>query len=186
LIKLRYVAGDPNLGRQVEVRRDAIVYSGHPWDLAIALDLRRQQLKELVEPGRINVKYSRGGLIDIEYAVQYLQLMHGHREPSLRSPNTLGALGALAEAGVVTAEEAALLREAYLFLRLLIDGLRIVRGHAKDLLLPSADSEEFVFLARRLGYQTESWEEGAAKLSSDIRRHMGRTEDFFTRRFGGL
>ena len=186
LIKLRYVGGDEELGHQVEAHRNAFVYSGHPWDIAIALDLRRQQIKELTESGRTNVKYSPGGLIDIEYAVQYLQLMHGHQEARLRSPNTVEALGALAEIRVVTTEEAIMLREAYLFLRLLIDDLRIVRGHAKDLLLPSSASEEFVFLARRLGYQTDKWEEGASKLSADIRRHMDRTGNFFTSRFGKL
>jgi glutamate-ammonia-ligase adenylyltransferase len=186
LIKLRYVGGDEELGRSVETRRDAFVYSGHPWDIAIALDLRRRQIKELTESGRTNVKYSPGGLIDIEYAVQYLQLMHGHQEARLRSPNTLEALDALAETHVVTTEETAMLREAYLFLRLLIDGLRIVRGHAKDLLLPSSASEEFVFLARRLGYRTDTWEEGASKLSTNIRRHMDRTGNFFTSRFGKL
>jgi glutamate-ammonia-ligase adenylyltransferase len=78
------------------------------------------------------------------------------------------------------------LLEAYLFFRLLIDGLRIVRGHAKDLVLPPRDSEGFVFLARRVGYTTETWEEGAQKLDTDIQRHMDRTRTFFTRRFGNL
>ena len=59
LIKLRHIAGDASLGRQVETHRDSFVYSGVPWDLATALDLRRQQLKQLVKPGEVNVKYSR-------------------------------------------------------------------------------------------------------------------------------
>lgn len=184
LIKLRFVSGDEALGRQVEAHRDGFVYSEAPWDIGLALDLRRQQIKELVEPGRINVKYSQGGLLDIEYAVQYLQLMHGCLDPRLRTPNTLQALAALEGAGVVGADEAARLRDAYLFLRLLIDGLRIVRGHAKDLLLPAQDSEEFVFLARRLGYQAENWEEGAATLGADVGRHMAHTREFFVNRFG--
>ena len=89
MIKLRAVAGDPALGKQVEAHRDTYVYSGEPWDLAAALDLRRQQLRQLVEPGTVNVKHSAGGLVDIEYAIQYLQVMHGHQYPVLRTPNSM-------------------------------------------------------------------------------------------------
>jgi len=186
LIKLRFVAGDQVLGRKVETHRDAFAYSGQPWDLATALDLRQRQVKELVEPGQTNVKYSPGGLIDIEYAVQYLQLLHGHRHPELRTPNTLEALRALDQTGVLAPDKVTALRDAYLFLRTLIDGLRIVRGNAKDLVLPPSDSDEFVFLARRLGYTTEQWQEGAKTLGADISRHMERTRQFFSREFGTL
>ncbi|HET8580195.1 MAG TPA: hypothetical protein VFL31_04280, partial [Nitrospiraceae bacterium] len=186
LIKLRFVAGDEVLGRQVETHRDMFVYSGQPWDLATALDLRRRQVKELVEPGQTNVKYSPGGLIDIEYSVQYLQLLHGHRHPELRTPNTLEALSALGQTGVLSPDKVMALRDAYLFFRLLIDGLRIVRGNAKDLLLPPSDSDAFVFLARRLGYTTEQWQEGARKLEADISRSMERTRQFFGREFERL
>ena len=186
LIKLRFVAGDQGLGRQVETLRDAVVYGGQPWDLATALDLRHRQIKELVEPGQTNVKYSPGGLIDIEYAVQYLQLLHGHRYPELRTPNTLEALRALGQTGVPPPDKVTALSDSYLFFRLLIDGLRIVHGNAKDLVLPPSDSDAFVFLARRLGYTAEQWQEGARKLAADISRHMEITRQFFSGEFGSL
>jgi glutamate-ammonia-ligase adenylyltransferase len=186
LIKLRHVWGDEKLGRQVEAHRDAFVYGGQPWDLPVALDLRRQQLRELVEPGQINVKYSPGGLIDVEYAVQYLQLMHGHQHPSVRTPNTAHAIVALHKARVLAAGESRLLHEGYLFLRTLIDGLRIVRGHAKDLVLPPLDSEAFIFLSRRLRYVTDPWQEGARRLADRTHTVMEQIEGFFTRRFGPL
>ncbi|MGH2619361.1 MAG: glutamine synthetase adenylyltransferase, partial [Anaerolineales bacterium] len=110
LIKLRFVVGDESLGRQVEAHRDAFVYSGQPWDLKTALDLRSRQINELVRPGDTNVKYSPGGLIDVEYAVQYLQLMHGHGEPKLRTPNSLEALAALGETGILKPDEVTRLR----------------------------------------------------------------------------
>ena len=181
---MRHVGGDETLGHRVEAHRDAYVYSKQPWDAGVALDLRRRQVKEFVEPNQINIKYSPGGLIDIEYGVQYLQLQHGHRHAAVRTPNTLLALDALGQKKILPNREVQALQEAYLFFRLLIDGLRIVRGHAKDLVLPSPDSEGFVFLARRVGYTTETWEEGAKKLDSDIQRHMGVARDFFTTRFG--
>ncbi|HEV8539971.1 MAG TPA: hypothetical protein VGQ60_02300 [Nitrospiraceae bacterium] len=186
LIKLRFVAGNRQLGAAVEAHRDAFVYSSWPWDLGEALDLRRRQVKELVEPGQVNVKYSPGGLIDVEYAVQYLQLMRGHAVPSLRTPNTLAALAALEKRKVLKQDEADSLKSAYLFLRSLIDALRIVRGNAKDLVLPPRESEAFIFLARRLGYATERWEEGAARLAEHIDEHMERTSRLFERQFGRL
>lgn len=184
LIKLRHVAGDAALGRRVEAHRDSYVYSGKPWDLRVALGLRREQLKQLVERGTINLKHSPGGIVDIEYAVQYLQILHGHELPALRTPNTMQALAALVDCRIVTRQDGETLRKAYFFIRMLIDGLRMVRGNAKDRVLPPVDSDEFIFLARRVGYTTDDWQAGAKHLETDVREHMGKVKEFFTRRFG--
>ncbi len=184
LIKLRHIAGDAPLGKKVEAHRDSFVYSGAPWDLATALDLRRQQVKQLVEPGQINLKHSHGGIVTLEYAIQYLQVMHGHRHSSLRTPNTLRALAALIDVGLIPRTTGETLRKSYLFIRMLIDGLRMVRGNTKDLVLPPADSDEFIFLARRVGYQTEDWQAGAKHLLSDIEQHMKQNREFFEQMFG--
>jgi glutamate-ammonia-ligase adenylyltransferase len=186
LIKLRHIAGDAALGHQLEAHRDSFVYGEAPWDIPAALELRRQQLRQLVEPGKVNVKYSAGGLIDIEYAAQYLQVMHGHNHPSLRTPNTLQALAALVNAGLVARTDGAGLRKAYVFTRTLVDGLRMVRGNTKDLVLPPPDSEEFVCLARRVGYTADDWRAGARDLQSDIQHHTTLTKTFFERTFGAL
>lgn len=184
LIKLRHVAGDAALGKRVEAHRDSYVYSGKPWDLRTALDMRRQQLKELVERGTVNLKHSPGGIVDIEYAVQYLQIMHGHRLAVLRTSNTMQALAALVDCGLVTRQDGEDLRKAYFFIRMLIDGLRMVRGNAKDRVLPPVDSDEFIFLARRVGYTTDDWQAGAKHLQSDIEDHMEKVKEFFERTFG--
>ncbi len=186
LIKLRHVAGDPTLGRAVERLRDTVVYSGVPWDLTEAVEVRRAQIAQLVDPATINVKHSPGGLIDVEYAVQYLQLMHGHRHAALRTPHTLTALAALGRLGLVSHQDGEALRDAYLLFRALIDGLRIVRGNAKDLVLPPAGSEAFIFLARRVGYTSDDWQAGAAQLDTDLAGHMARTHAFYERHFGSL
>ena len=186
LIKLRHIAGDSTLGHRLEAHRDSFVYSDAPWDISAALDLRKQQLKQLVAPGKINVKYSAGGLIDIEYAAQYLQVMHGHNHPILRTPNTLQALAALVNEGLIARTDGAGLRKAYIFIRMLVDGLRMVRGNTKDLVLPPSDSEEFVSLARRIGYTRDDWRAGARDLQVDIEQHMTLTKTFFERMFGAL
>jgi glutamate-ammonia-ligase adenylyltransferase len=186
LIKLRHIAGHSTLGRRLEAHRDSFVYGETPWDISLALDLRRQQLKQMVSPGNINVKYSPGGLIDIEYAAQYLQVTHGHNHPSLRTPNTLHALAALVNEGLVARTDGAGLRKAYIFIRILVDGLRMVRGNTKDLVLPPTDSEEFVSLARRIGYTRDDWRAGARDLQADIEQHMALTKQFYERTFGAL
>jgi len=183
LIKLRWVAGSRALGRRMEQARDRFVYSGAPWDIRAAVDLRRRQIRELVTPGTINVKHSPGGLIDIEYATQYLQIMHGAARPALRTPSTLDALAALRRRRRLSPSETIALRQAYRFLRRVIDALRIVRGNARDLVLPALASEEFTFLARRLGYHAPHWKTAAARLHRDIVRHMTRTHRLFAKRF---
>jgi glutamate-ammonia-ligase adenylyltransferase len=183
LIKLRFVAGDAALGREVAALRDAFVWSGEPWDQAEALHLRERQVKELVPAGRFNVKLSRGGLVDVEYAAQYLQIQHGRAHAALRTPRTLGALGALAELGILAPSEHEALREGYLFWRRVADALRMVRGQASDLLLPDEGSEELRLLARRLGYEGRDWAEAAGALDADIDRHRLGVQSVFDRRF---
>ena len=182
-LKLRRVAGDAVLGRTIEDYRDTFVYSNEPWSLETALHLRRRQMRELVPPGKIHTKYSPGGLIDLEYATQYLQLIHGHREPSLRTTNTLQALKALRKTNCLSRPDAATLTDDYLFMRKVIDGLRIVRGHAKDLVLPQSESDNMISLARRLGYLTDVWQDGARVFERELRERMTRTHAIFSRLF---
>lgn len=168
LVKLRAIAGDESLGREVEALRDAFVYTSAPFDVTAMRAMRERQLRHLVEPGRINAKFSKGGLVDLEYIVQGLQISHGQHGSALRVTNTGEAIGALAEAGVISAENAARLKDALTFLLQLINALRMVRGNSKDLTVPPVDSEEFAFLARRLGYGHD-----AERLSVTLNETMG-------------
>ena len=181
LVKLRWVAGDAGLGRQVEAWRDGYVYSEAPFDLKAAMALRERQIDELTTPGEIDSKYSRGGLVDVEYTVQVLQLLHGGALPKLRIPSTRRAIEALRDAGVLGDDAAAQLGEAYRFLRRLIDAQRIVRGHARDLVLPPPESDEFLFLARRLGYWEE--EDAVARLAADVAAHRQRAARLYAEVF---
>jgi glutamate-ammonia-ligase adenylyltransferase len=181
LIKLRWVAGDSAIGHAIEHQRDLFVYADLPFDRETATKLRQRQIDELVRLGATDVKYSRGGMVDIEYTVQYLQLMHGASYPQLHTTNTLDALDALYDARLLGENEFQQLRSAYVFLRLLIDALRIVRGHARDLVLPDLDSDEFIFLARRMGY----WDQqGTPTLfAADIKAHMQHAGSIYQDRF---
>ena len=174
LIKLRAIAGDEALGREVESLRDSIVYGGAAFDVSAMRAMRERQLRHLITPGTINAKFSPGALVDLEYTVQGLQMTHGREHPEIRLTNTQAAISALAEAGIVSAENAARLSEALLFLRQLINALRMVRGNSKDLTVPpegGPDSgpagDEFSYLARRLNYGNEP-----ARLRADLTHHL--------------
>lgn len=156
LVKLRPVAGDAALGARIVQARDAFVYADRPLDFDNIRHLRHRQATELVPPGRVNAKYSPGGLVDVEYFVQAWQIVAGHTDARVRVTNTLEAIARLAEGQHIAAELAQELRASYRFLRRLIDALRVVRGHAKDLTIPLVDSREFAYLAHRLRYAVPS------------------------------
>jgi glutamate-ammonia-ligase adenylyltransferase len=166
LVKLRPIAGDPAMGHEIAALRDAYIYTGEPFDVTAMRAMRERQIRHLVTGGTFNAKFSSGGLVDVEYLVQGLQIAHGHSDPSLRRTNIREAMDALAAAGILSGEDYAQLSAAHTFLRWLIDALRVVRGNARDLTVPQADSQEFAFLARRLGYGNE-----VARLHADLERH---------------
>jgi glutamate-ammonia-ligase adenylyltransferase len=153
MIKARAAAGDLELGRAFVDGIEPFVYPDRLEPAAID-DVRRTKvrLEEYIrQRGKefIEVKRGRGGIRDVEFAVQLLQIVHGRRDPSLRSPNTLGALGALATEGYVAGSDADALADAYRFLRRLEHRLQIVRDlQTHD--LPN-DARARTTLARSLG-----------------------------------
>ena len=167
LVKLRLVAGDPALADRIIALRDGFVYSGAAVDMDDVAHLRRRQAEELVPPGAVSAKYSRGGLVDLEYFVQARQIAAGYLDTAVRVSNTLDAIGALVEGGHVAADHGEEVRSAYEFIRRLIDALRVVRGHAGDLTIPGAGSREFAYLAQRLQFGS------VAKLDDAVTAHMG-------------
>jgi glutamate-ammonia-ligase adenylyltransferase len=155
LVKLRPVAGDPGLGEAIGALRDSFVYTGEPFDVTAMRAMRERQVRHLVTGGMFNLKYSPGGLVDVEYLVQALQISHGKGRPLLHQTNTREAMANLAKEGFLTGDEYTRLRKAHTFLRWMIDSLRVVRGNAKDVTLPPVGSEEFAYLARRLPYGSD-------------------------------
>lgn len=156
LVKLRPIAGSQELGQRLTELRDSIVFGGMPFDVSAMRAMRERQIQQHVKAGTWNAKLSDGGLVDCEYLVQGLQITHGGSSLAVRSPNTLEAIAGLNSAGHLSEADADNLADAYLFLRRLIDALRMVRGDARDLTVPEAESEEFEFLARRLAYGERS------------------------------
>jgi glutamate-ammonia-ligase adenylyltransferase len=184
LTRLRHIGGDIDLGTRLERLRDEMVYFSRPITLRDLQDLREKQFQEKTKGGRLNAKFSPGGLVDLEYGVQILQVINGKHIPSLRSPRILEALEALSDAGVLSSYETEQLIGTYGFLRHLINGLRMLRGSAEDVFLPAVDSDEFEHLARRLGYTTYGPLEPAQQLHFEFETHLAAVRVFWEKHFG--
>ena len=126
--------------------------------------------------GTFNAKFSPGGLVDVEYLVQGLQITHGYRNRSLRLTNTRQAMAALTKVGILMPSDHERLRKAHTFLRWLLDALRMVRGNARDLTVPPADDEEFAVLARRMRYGSDP-----TQLRDELARHAAGVQELSTR-----
>jgi len=150
LVKLRCVGPDATFGDEVTRLRDRLIFTGHGFDFDALRAMREKQVRQLVRGGTINAKLSDGGLVDCEYAVQSLQLTFADQYPELRTSNTMAALRTAREAALISQAEFAAAKQAYVFLREVIDCLRMVRGNAQDLAVPQPDSPDFAQLSRRL------------------------------------
>ncbi len=155
LVKVRAVAGDRRFGAALLSEVVQPLLYERPLSAGAAEEIHRLRQRMELEvagetAGELDPKAGHGGLVDVEFATQYLQLLHGGRMPSVRGPNTLGALDALQATGLLPAADALSLRSGYLFHRRVENRLRLVHGRALAR-LPTA-GPPLALLARRLGY----------------------------------
>ena len=178
LLKARPIAGDEQLGADFA---DLIAPFVWPDRLDAEAVEEIQRMKGVVESsaqagrggeidglGAANVKLAPGGLRDIEFAVQLLQLVHGRHDASLRSPNTLAALDSLAEGGYVGEEDARAFGGAYVFLRMIEHRLQLANLRRTHSLPQSEDGRRR--LARTLGFDDlESFETSLRNVRALVR-----------------
>jgi glutamate-ammonia-ligase adenylyltransferase len=172
LIKLRPVAGDRVLGATVAADARAHVWGkpvGPDEVRAIAAEvaaMRDRMEKELGSHG--DLKVGRGGIIDAEFAAQFVQLAYGHAHATLRTPSTALTLRAAAEAHVADPGALQLLEDGYRFLRGLEHRLRVV--HDTPVTKLPDDARELEKLARRAGFPSgEILRDRTYRWRSDIR-----------------
>ena len=181
LIKARLVAGDEALGGQLLEFITDFVYRGQLTQGTVQEmhHLRMRMEKELAREagGKYNIKTGRGGIVDVEFATQLLQLRHGYQYPQVRSGNTLRALEELFGHGLLSQPEYRTLSEGYRFLRKLENSLRIVNDLSVDAFDPEA--EETGVWARRLGYADQG------ELVRDYHFHSDRIREIYLNLFGG-
>jgi glutamate-ammonia-ligase adenylyltransferase len=179
LLKARVCAGDRELGARVTaVARKAAYERGAP-DPERLHHLRTRMQRELGHerldrsPSRYDLKVGRGGIVDIEFATQWLQMRHGH-DPRVRTTETEVALSALETCGHLDPALAEALRDGWRFLRRLEQRVRISHGTSVSLLEEGAPG--LVTLARRMGMRDgpraradETLLERYVAVTSDVR-----------------
>jgi glutamate-ammonia-ligase adenylyltransferase len=171
LLRARYVAGDADLGARFTALIDPIRYPADGLSAKDLIEIRR--LKGRVDSERLprgadpttHTKLGRGGLADIEWTVQLLQLRHGGALPGLRTTRTLDALRAAAEANLLTAEQAQTLEAAWRGATHVRNAIKLVRDKAEDQ-VPTIGTA-LVGVGRALGYPPDA---DPGRVVDDYRR----------------
>ncbi|HEX8132344.1 MAG TPA: bifunctional glutamine-synthetase adenylyltransferase/deadenyltransferase, partial [Actinomycetes bacterium] len=155
LIKVRPVAGDRELAGRFCAEAATFVYPQRLDPETLAAIRHNKARIEASAPARADgdrqVKLGPGGLRDIEFAVQLLQLVHGRHDPALRSGSTLVALERLTAAGFVGRADAAQLADAYRFLRTVEHRLQLAQERRTHTI--PADPAARRWLAATMGYR---------------------------------
>lgn len=181
-LKARAAAGDRSFGRSVVAGiRD--IWAAKPLDAEAAQYLktmRRRMSAERVLPegNGHHIKLEAGGIADIEFIIQYLQMKHEGHDAGLRTPSTLAALEGVARSGYLPPSDCSRLREAYLFLRTLENRMRMVQSLPTSEL--PAEGERLRILARRLGYADGGTAGPEKQLLSDYERHTAEVRRIFS------
>ena len=179
--RARFIAGTPEIGEAFMRLASNFVYETPvPNDFAEQVDHMRKRMElELAREAEenIDIKLGAGGIADIEFTVQYLQILNGGRNPSLRRPDSAGVIQALQKSGLISKKNGDDLLEAYRFLRLVENRLRIANAQSIHA-LPKTPAEMEI-LARRIGYEDNVEGSSRAKLLSDYERLTLRVREIY-------
>ncbi|HXV13705.1 MAG TPA: hypothetical protein VEC56_05825, partial [Candidatus Krumholzibacteria bacterium] len=176
LLKARTIAGDAELGARVlETLAKLIFNPALPYSPLEAVGAMRDQIKDNLPSSQrgYNIKLMAGGIRDIEFVAQAIQLMNGHRLPEIRTGNTLEALAHVRRLDLLKPWDVDNLAAAYRFFRLVEHRLQMMHQFQTHT-LPDSDAE-VVLLARRVStgplgsYTTESFVEVLSKHLNNVR-----------------
>ena len=153
LIKARHVAGDDSLSHTFLNHLRPFIYP-RTWLENPIDEIPRMKIRiETANPNEFNIKLRRGGIRDIEFIIQALQLLNGGPVPEVQTGNTLSAIKLLGKNKILNKQEAALLSNAYRFYRLVEHRLQLF-SNLQTHTLPS-EAVEFRNLSKRCGYKNE-------------------------------
>ena len=185
LTKAMVVLGEDNLATQLQAVIRQAVY-GASIDDEGRREIHRLRMRmehELAKEGdgNYNIKTGRGGMVDVEFSVQYLQMKYGCRYPELRTPNTIIALKEIGSLSLIPDADCETLLSGYKFLRRLENRLRIIHDYSSNDL--SGSSQYLDKLARRLGYDSSLKNPGRV-LIRDYEEITGKVRECFERLMG--
>ncbi len=168
LLKARPVAGDLELGREYVEMIAPMVWSAAEREgfVADVQAMRRRVIDHIpAQEAKRQLKLGSGGLRDVEFAVQLLQLVHGRADPTLRAGATLSALDELTRGGYVGREDGEALHEAYCFLRTLEHRIQLYQLRRTHV-VPDDEAAR-----RRLGRSIGLYSEPVVQLDKQWRYH---------------
>ncbi|WP_132432845.1 bifunctional [glutamine synthetase] adenylyltransferase/[glutamine synthetase]-adenylyl-L-tyrosine phosphorylase [Pseudonocardia endophytica] len=177
LLKARPIAGDPALGRfYIDAVGPLVWHAAERDDFVTDVQAMRRRVLDHIPSDKQEreLKLGRGGLRDVEFAVQLLQLVHGRADESLRSPSTLEALAALSAGGYVGRDDGANLAASYRFLRLLEHRLQLQKLRRTHLLPATDDTDGLRWLARAARIRSDGRRDVVGVLLAEWKRNAGR------------
>jgi glutamate-ammonia-ligase adenylyltransferase len=182
LIKASYVAGDKEIGEIFFRSINPYIYRKSVDEnlLQGVIEIKERIEKEHLRESQLNVKLGVGGIREIEFFVQIFQLLYGGIRSELRTQNTLVALVALTESGILSPGDGNTLRECYLILRKYEHRLQMI-DEQQIHTLPSTQFEQQCF-ARMMGFCSASAEDDRQSMLNHLRNTMARVRGIF----GGL
>ena len=154
-------------------------------DFVPEVQAMRRRVEELV-PAAVRsreLKLGTGGLRDVEFAVQLLQLVHGRNDESLHVASTVEALTALADGGYVGRDDAANMTASYEFLRLLEHRLQLQRLKRTHMLPEFDDDEALRWLARAAHMRPDGRHDALGVLREELRRQSHRVSRLHAKLF---
>lgn len=186
LMKARPAVGDMDLGRRYIEALEPMVWTAcEREDFVPEVQAMRRRVEELV-PAAVRsreLKLGTGGLRDVEFAVQLLQLVHGRNDESLHVASTVEALTALADGGYVGRDDAANMTASYEFLRLLEHRLQLQRLKRTHMLPEFDDDEALRWLARAAHMRPDGRHDALGVLREELRRQSHRVSRLHAKLF---
>ncbi|MDE2181086.1 MAG: bifunctional [glutamate--ammonia ligase]-adenylyl-L-tyrosine phosphorylase/[glutamate--ammonia-ligase] adenylyltransferase, partial [candidate division NC10 bacterium] len=184
-LRARPIAGDLDLAAPFMASLSELIYRPISVESLAAnmTAMRRRMELELTKEktGERHVKLGSGGIVDIEFIAQFLQLAYGSTLPALRVNNTLNTLEAARGAGLLADRDVAQLCDSYRFLRTVQNRLRVVADRETSVL--PQDPSRLDRLARRLGYGVGDGGGPGERLLADYRRHTERVRGIYETTF---
>lgn len=186
LLKARPAAGDPELGQAyIDALMPMVWTACEREDFVPEVQAMRRRVEELV-PADVRsreIKLGTGGLRDVEFAVQLLQLVHGRTDESLHVASTVDALAALGEGGYVGRDDAANMTASYEFLRLLEHRLQLQRLKRTHMLPDDSDDEAYRWLARAAHIRPDGTHDAQGVLREELKRQSLRVSRLHAKLF---
>ena len=186
LLKARPAAGDAELGKAyIEALMPMVWTACEREDFVPEVQAMRRRVEELVPAGvrARELKLGTGGLRDVEFAVQLLQLVHGRNDDSLHVASTVDALAALGEGGYIGRDDTANMTASYEFLRLLEHRLQLQRLKRTHMLPDDSDVEAYRWLARAAHVRPDGRHDAQGVLREELKRQSMRVSRLHAKLF---